>query len=132
MPRPALPRNLEYFHRHGPSRPAGQGGQTGRPVRARGPQCSTSNHVCAECGKKFISKFNLKSHSATVHNAYGKQFKCPFCPKTFALKMRLSTHFLSHTTEKAYPCSKYGVEFARTSHRKRHELLSEHRLPCSN
>ncbi len=38
MSRPALPCNLEYFHGHGP----GPAGQTGRPVRARVSQCSST------------------------------------------------------------------------------------------
>ena len=47
-------------------------------------------YSCAECGKSFVQKFNLKRHKVT--HTGEKLITCNLCKKVFADKDRLKTH----------------------------------------
>lgn len=67
-----------------------------------------------ECGKTFITKFNLKRHVTSVH-LKSKNFKCDYCCKTFSSKQNLDEHVFIHTGEKPYVCSTCQIAFRQIS-----------------
>lgn len=69
-------------------------------------------HKCSVCGKSYRQAVNLKNHITTAHE-HRKQFPCPQCPKSFALKERLRLHMRLHSGEKPYPCALCDKKFAR-------------------
>ncbi|XP_073453867.1 uncharacterized protein [Aquarana catesbeiana] len=68
---------------------------------------------CAECGKCFKLKGNLKKHKR-FHTGE-KPYSCPECGKCFYQKGHLSAHQRSHTGEKPYSCPECGKCFAMKS-----------------
>ena len=52
---------------------------------------------CDVCGKYFLSKGNLKTHQASVHEKLMQ--KCDICGKDFSSELYLSKHKKSHLQE---------------------------------
>ena len=50
-----------------------------------------TKHICAVCGARFASIYNLHRHAETLH-LHLKSFKCDLCEKTFKRKAYLSDH----------------------------------------
>ena len=67
-------------------------------------------YECDICGKKFVQRTLLKSHSLLVHTNV-RPFKCDICQKLFKQKSCLSTHMLVHTNEKSFKCESCGKQF---------------------
>ncbi|CAG9325234.1 unnamed protein product [Blepharisma stoltei] len=80
----------------------------------------TSNQLtlycCMEndCGKSFITKFNLKRHVTSVHYK-SKKFKCNYCFKSFSSKQNLDEHVFIHTGERPYICDMCLISFRQIS-----------------
>ncbi|XP_077346119.1 uncharacterized protein LOC143989720 [Lithobates pipiens] len=68
---------------------------------------------CAECGKCFHSKSNLKVHKRS--HTGEKPYSCPECGKCFSMKSHLDRHQKLHTGEKQYSCSECGKCFIEKS-----------------
>ncbi|XP_017109559.2 gastrula zinc finger protein XlCGF57.1 [Drosophila bipectinata] len=82
-------------------------------------------HKCSVCGKSYRQAVNLKNHITTAHE-HRKQFACPQCPKSFALKERLRLHMRLHSGEKPYPCALCDKKFARGGQLQQH-MVSHHK-----
>eukprot|EP01084_Bolivina_argentea_P070921 128962_1 len=67
--------------------------------------CKDKPYKCKECGKAFKGERSLEIHCKTIHVAEeDKEHECNVCQKRFALKSRLKTHILSHSTDKQFKC----------------------------
>lgn len=65
--------------------------------------------ICNNCGKGFIEKTNLSSHSR-IHTDE-KPYICKTCGKAFRLKKYFSNHTRIHIGEKPYNCKTCGKAF---------------------
>jgi general transcription factor IIIA len=68
--------------------------------------------VCPECGQKFKSEANLKSHTETVHNDTAARYPCPkpHCDALFTRKHNLTVHIQSvHEHVFKYQCAPTAV-----------------------
>ena len=61
--------------------------------------------VCPSCGRRFVSRSNLRAHSTLHFELQNSPFKCSDCEKTFRLKSMLAEHKLSHSVFRPYNCS---------------------------
>lgn len=77
------------------------------------------NISCAECGKTFFKKSNLRMHMA-VHSGV-KKFTCEICGMSFTLSGNLASHRRIHTGEKPYTCSHCGRGFIQQASLRSHE-----------
>ncbi|XP_071449891.1 zinc finger protein OZF-like [Hetaerina americana] len=79
-------------------------------------------YLCAECGKTFSQKGDLKRHTKQIHMGLepAKPFLCSYCPKTFSAQSKLKIHERSHTKEKPYSCDECGKGFAHLSTLRKH------------
>ncbi|XP_055701661.1 zinc finger protein 91-like [Phlebotomus papatasi] len=89
---------------------------------------------CAICGKKYVSKRNLKVHITTRHarNA-DKEILCTQCGKVFLGKSSLTLHQRTHTDNLPFECSvcsrKFKIKYYLTAHMKIH-LEYRKTFPC--
>ncbi|CAG9332852.1 unnamed protein product [Blepharisma stoltei] len=85
-------------------------------------------YCCMEndCGKTFITKFNLKRHCASVH-LKTKNFKCNYCHKFFSSKQNLDEHIFIHTGERPFTCEICQISFRQISqlslHKRNHSKV---------
>ncbi|XP_078736074.1 uncharacterized protein LOC144949959 [Lampetra fluviatilis] len=79
-----------------PAAPAGAGGK--KP------------HSCAECGKRFRTRYNLNTHSLMHTGEY--THVCPECGKGFATRFTLKKHSRIHTGDWPHACDECGKGFA--------------------
>ena len=76
--------------------------------------------VCSTCGKRFTTKYRLKTHQTTHSDE--RKHKCALCTegRFFKTKCQLRTHMEYHF-ERKHECKQCGKKFYRSSHLKRHE-----------
>ena len=68
-------------------------------------------HLCSECGKRFNSKLELKSHTILVHEKK-KPLECKYCGRGFVIKNMLRIHEETvHEGKKPHICEICGVAF---------------------
>lgn len=79
-------------------------------------------YVCSECGRKFKTKDQLKSHSY-LHSGE-KPIKCLFdnCDKGFRSRANREQHMRTHSMEKPFYCSVNGCK----QHFKQRSALKQH------
>lgn len=86
------------------------------------------NYMCDVCGFSFQAQNNLISHRR-IHTGV-KPYKCTFCPKAFAQHAGLRSHLLNHTGEKNYQCTVCNKKFLRVSalhsHMKTHTGIKDY------
>ena len=57
---------------------------------------------CPDCGKKFYSKGQAKTHQIIVHGS--RRFKCNQCDHRAFTKASLKTHEITHSEERPFSC----------------------------
>nr|XP_037869868.1 zinc finger and SCAN domain-containing protein 26 isoform X4 [Bombyx mori] len=81
--------------------------------------------VCGECGKRFVSKTNLKDHIDWEHLKRVK-FRCKVCDKNSA---KLKSHITAlHTSHTPYRCGKCSAAFSWHSSLYRHLKEIHHKI----
>lgn len=60
------------------------------------------NHQCAECGRLFMTKINLRSHM--LSHTEERNYRCDLCPKVYKRSSKLSQHRRSHLVDFVYKC----------------------------
>ena len=72
--------------------------------KARTKNCESNKHLqCAQCGKLFKTKSNLKGHEMIHYQI--KKHECEVCKKLFLMKCDLTKHLKIHKNERAYKCN---------------------------
>ncbi|XP_044743338.1 zinc finger protein 39-like [Chrysoperla carnea] len=91
---------------------------------------------CETCSKQFYYKYNLEQHVKHVHEnvARERNHLCNICGMGFQKMDDLRRHFLTHTKEKPYACTKcdkkYRRKYSLTTHISRTHL-NERKHICS-
>ncbi|XP_062849709.1 zinc finger protein 43-like [Trichomycterus rosablanca] len=89
-----------------------------------------TQHVCPECGKRFLTESGLKSHYSKCHNAVEQP--CKYCMTVFSDRPSKLKHEKTHLKEeKPYSCPKCEEKFEnrrkRKSHLRSHEIRVKHK-----
>uniref|UniRef100_A0A3Q2Z3W1 C2H2-type domain-containing protein n=1 Tax=Hippocampus comes TaxID=109280 RepID=A0A3Q2Z3W1_HIPCM len=86
---------------------------------------------CSQCGKTFVSKSTLKTHTRT--HTWEKRFVCSVCGKTFSRNTSLTSHTRTHTGEKPFACSVCGQRFSERGNLAKHVITHTGEKPfiCS-
>nr|XP_023014940.1 zinc finger protein 883-like isoform X2 [Leptinotarsa decemlineata] len=96
---------------------------TGRTMVARKSNTSEQLLVeCTVCNKTFSSPRAIFQHSHAKESS-GKEFLCAVCGKAFLRKSQLQTHSLIHSGEKPFICKHCGKQFRHASGFKSHILI---------
>nr|NP_001071854.1 zinc finger protein [Ciona intestinalis]BAE06766.1 zinc finger protein [Ciona intestinalis] len=101
------------------------------------PQTSATNErikpsllSCSHCGKLFKRKYDLVVHDRRMHS--NKPFRCPVCPKEYALNRELQIHLRIHKPGFRHQCKHCSMKFISTEGRRKH-ILQEHKTyACKN
>ncbi|KAI5631827.1 zinc-finger double domain-containing protein [Phthorimaea operculella] len=64
------------------------------------------NFVCEQCGKRFLTKLELESH--TVFHSGIKAFECDLCPKRYRRKSEIRNHIRRHMDDRPFRCKLCG------------------------
>lgn len=59
---------------------------------------------CQECGKKWPTRSDLRTHMRSHDPNMERPFKCDRCEKSFFTRGHLTSHQLVHTGEKPFAC----------------------------
>nr|XP_056713151.1 zinc finger protein 771-like [Euleptes europaea] len=78
-------------------------------------------HICAQCGKSFNKKQDLRKHQGT-HSAE-RPFPCLECGRRFRLKQILVAHMKVHVGERPFSCSECGKRFRQKHHVESHQRV---------
>ena len=87
-------------------------------------QNHASPRVCEFCSKTFSTKNGLKFHKRNVHLLTGS-YECPFCNKSFQVKINYEGHVNAHRDYKPFKCQTCNKCFSYKS------SLSFHSQYCS-
>ena len=64
------------------------------------------NRNCEECSKVFKSTARLQFHLATDHDRLEPPFDCPICYKKYQDRTLFQSHYIKHSQEKKYLCTR--------------------------
>ena len=83
-------------------------------VQKKRKKAQKNEFSCELCNKRLSSKYNLKTHIASVHEkkkrVRKKPFQCDICCAYFCSKGVLNTHITSvHEGKKEFQCSRKGT-----------------------
>lgn len=90
-------------------------------------------HVCAGCGKHYVSKQHLRAHEQQDDCFKVARYECALCGKTFNSKFSLGNHRMLHKKEHAelpYRCEFCAKEFAAAESLQAHLGLEKVCLLC--
>ncbi|KAG5278573.1 hypothetical protein AALO_G00100430 [Alosa alosa] len=87
--------------------------------------------TCALCERKFLQLGNLKAHQ--MWHAQERPHQCPHCPMSFIAMSKLRVHIRMHTGEKPFACSYCSKTFSNSSSLKSHVTIHTGEMPyqCS-
>lgn len=87
---------------------------------------------CADCGKTYSSKPQLKNHINWIHMNI-RPHQCKWCEKRFYTPSRLAEHTVVHTRARNFECDICGVKLvskmAAVYHRRRHTGEKPYQCP---
>ncbi|KAM6450302.1 uncharacterized protein PHA67_017411 isoform 2-T2 [Liasis olivaceus] len=86
-------------------------------------------HGCAQCGKSFNKKQDLRKHQGT-HSAE-RPFACLECGRSFRLKQILVAHMKVHVGERPFACQQCGKRFSQKHHVESHQRVHTGEKPFS-
>lgn len=79
-------------------------------VHQRENTTRSKTFVCDQCGKVYRSKFGLRIHIASIHQA-SYRFTCHVCNKGFNVMHHLRSHLACHNEKLKIKCEKCGASF---------------------
>ncbi|XP_078234591.1 uncharacterized protein LOC144583770 isoform X1 [Pogona vitticeps] len=88
-------------------------------------------HTCAQCGKSFNKKQDLRKHEGT--HSTERPFACLECGRSFRLKQILVAHLKVHVGERPFACQQCGKRFSQKHHVESHQRVHTGEKPfaCS-
>nr|XP_028605802.1 gastrula zinc finger protein XlCGF57.1-like isoform X1 [Podarcis muralis] len=86
-------------------------------------------HTCAQCGKSFNKKQDLRKHHGT--HSSERPFSCPECGRSFRLKQILVAHMKVHVGERPFSCQQCGKRFSQKHHVESHQRIHTGEKPFS-
>ncbi|XP_062978384.1 gastrula zinc finger protein XlCGF57.1-like [Elgaria multicarinata webbii] len=78
-------------------------------------------HTCAQCGKSFGKRQDLRKHEGTHSPA--RPFACLQCGRRFRLKQILVAHLKVHVGERPFACGQCGKRFSQKHHVESHQRV---------
>ncbi|XP_061442724.1 gastrula zinc finger protein XlCGF57.1-like isoform X1 [Rhineura floridana] len=86
-------------------------------------------HTCAQCGKSFNKKQDLRKHQGT--HSTERPFSCLECGRCFRLKQILVAHMKVHVGERPFACEQCGKRFSQKHHVESHQRVHTGEKPFS-
>ncbi|XP_075773045.1 uncharacterized protein LOC142825165 isoform X1 [Pelodiscus sinensis] len=102
-----------------PDRGRGPPARPQLPRRQRSPVAPLGPYACAQCGKSFGKRRDLRKHQHT-HTAE-RPFLCLQCGSSFRLKQILVSHQKVHRGVRPFPCADCGKSFSQKHHLVSHQ-----------
>lgn len=76
------------------------------------------NHICAVCGMKFFTNYELQEHS--IKHGGERIYKCDVCKKAYARLKTLREHMRIHNNDRRFVCPVCGQSFIQNCSLKQH------------
>ncbi|XP_049883250.1 zinc finger protein 260-like isoform X8 [Pectinophora gossypiella] len=76
------------------------------------------NHICAVCGMKFFTNYELQEHS--IKHGGERIYQCDICKKSYARLKTLREHMRIHNNDRRFVCMVCGQAFVQNCSLKQH------------
>lgn len=89
-----------------------------RTAHIRFQHLQERNHICAVCGMKFFTNYELQEHS--IKHGGERIYQCDVCKKAYARLKTLREHMRIHNNDRRFICSVCGQAFIQNCSLKQH------------